>query len=77
MISSPMAIGYVAQLSPERYRGRYMGLLTVTWSFGMLAGPPLGTLLFARNEMLLWLACGLLGILGASLLVTLSRQRTV
>ncbi len=77
MISSPMAIAYVAQLSPERYRGRYMGLLTVTWSFGMLTGPPLGTILFARNEMLLWAACGLLGILSATLLVTLSRPRTV
>jgi MFS family permease len=77
MISSPTAIAYVAQLAPERYRGRYMGLLTVTWSLGMLTGPPIGTILFARNEMLLWACCGLLGVLGASLLVTLSPQRTV
>jgi len=77
MFTSPMAVAYVAQIAPEQYRGRYMGLLTVTWSFGMLAGPPLGTILFARNEMLLWAACGLCGIVSALLLLILSRPRTV
>jgi MFS family permease len=77
MFTSPTAVAYVAQIAPEQYRGRYMGLLTVTWSFGLLAGPPLGTLLFARNEMLLWAACGLCGIVSALLLLILSRPRTV
>ena len=31
IVSSPVVVAYVAQLAPERYRGRYMGLLTVTW----------------------------------------------
>ena len=77
MLSSPMIVAYVAQIAPEQYRGRYMGLMTLTWSLGMLLGPPLGTLLFARNELLLWLACGALGIIAALLLVTVSRPRTV
>ena len=77
MFTSPMAVAYVAQIAPEQYRGRYMGLLTVTWSFGMLAGPPLGTMLFARDEMLLWAACGLCGIVSALMLLILSRPRTV
>jgi MFS family permease len=77
MFTSPMAVAYVAQIAPEQYRGRYMGLLTVTWSFGMLAGPPLGTLLFARNEMLLWAACGLCGVVSSTLLLVLSRRPTV
>jgi MFS family permease len=77
MLSSPMVVAYVAQISPQQYRGRYMGLLTVTWSFGMVFGPPIGTLLFAHNETVLWLSCGLLGIIAATLLVTLSRERTV
>jgi MFS family permease len=77
MLSSPMVVAYVAQIAPEQYRGRYMGLLTVTWSFGMVVGPPLGTLLFAHNELLLWLACGFLGLTAAVIVVTLSRQRTV
>jgi MFS family permease len=69
MFSSPMVIAYVAQIAPEKYRGRYMGLLTVSWSFGMLFGPPLGTLLYARNPAALWIACALLGVTSASLLL--------
>jgi MFS family permease len=76
MLSSPMAGAYVAQVAPEQYRGRYMGLLVVTFSFGMLCGPPLGTLLFARNEMLLWPACGVCGIVSASLLIAQARRQT-
>ena len=69
MFSSPMVVGYVAQIAPEKYRGRYMGLLTVSWSFGMLFGPPLGTLIFARNPSILWTACGVLGVTSATLLL--------
>ena len=69
MFSSPMVIAYVAQIAPEKYRGRYMGLLTVSWSFGMLFGPPLGTMLYARNPAALWIACALLGVISASLLL--------
>jgi MFS family permease len=72
-----MVVAYVAQISPQQYRGRYMGLLTVTWSFGMVFGPPIGTLLFAHNEIILWLSCGLLGIFAASLLMAQARRQTV
>ena len=53
-----------------------MGLLTVSWSFGMLAGPPLGTLIFARNPMILWAGCGMLGIVSATLVLSSSRIRS-
>jgi MFS family permease len=69
MFSSPMVVGYVAQIAPEKYRGRYMGLLTVTWSFGMLFGPPLGTMIYASNPTVLWCACALLGVTSASLVL--------
>ena len=75
MFSSPMVVGYVAQIAPEKYRGRYMGLLTVSWSFGMLLGPPLGTLIFARNPSILWAACGVLGVISATLLLLPSRSK--
>ena len=69
MFSSPMVVSFVAQIAPEQYRGRYMGLLTVAWSFGMLFGPPIGTLIFARNPAVLWAGCGVLGVTSASLLL--------
>jgi MFS family permease len=74
MVSSPMAGAYVARLAPDKYRGRYMGLLTVSWSFGMLAGPPLGTVMFAHNPMVLWIACGILGLISATILLLQARR---
>ena len=76
MIASPMAAAYVARLAPEKYRGRYMGLLTMSWSLGMLIGPPLGTLTFERNPMALWAACGVLGVISALVLLAQSRLKT-
>jgi len=76
MFSSPMVVGLVAQIAPEQYRGRFMGLLTVSWSFGMLFGPPIGTIVFARNQSALWAGCGILGVTSASLLL-LTGSRTI
>jgi MFS family permease len=75
MVSSPMAGAYVSELAPERYRGRYMGLLMLSWSFGMLAGPPLGTLAYARDPNLVWAACGVLAVTSASLAMLRVRGR--
>ena len=74
MVSSPVAGAYAVQLAPEQYRGRYMGLLMMMWSLGMVIGPSAGTLLFERNPAALWTACGALGVIGASLM--LQRQQT-
>lgn len=69
MISSPASIAYAAQLAPEKYRGRYLGMWVMTWAVGMVAGPALGTLILERNPTLLWTGTGLLGILGAGLIM--------
>ena len=70
MFSSPMVVGYVGQIAPEKYRGRFMGLLTVSWSFGMLFGPPLGTMIYASNPTVLWCTCALLGVTSATLVLS-------
>jgi MFS family permease len=67
MTSAPMAATYVTQLAPERLRGRYMGLYSLTLSIGMLLGPPLGSLLYERNPNLLWIVCGTLAVTTATL----------
>src|SRR5213076_3390358 len=38
MISAPMAGAYVASIAPPEYRGRYMGMLMMSWAVGMMAG---------------------------------------
>lgn len=67
MISSPMTGAYVTQLAPDRFRGRYMGLFVGTWSVGMIAGPIVGTILFERSPMLVWMTCGAVGLVAAAL----------
>jgi MFS family permease len=69
MISSPVATAYAVQLAPERYRGRYLGLVMMMWSFGMVIGPPAGTFLFEHNPAAVWIACGALGITSALLML--------
>jgi MFS family permease len=67
MIASPVTGAFVADLAPEHFRGRYMGIWTLTWSFGLLLGPPLGALAYGRNPNILWIACAILGVLSALL----------
>jgi MFS family permease len=74
MVSSPVVSAYVVQLAPEQYRGRYLGLMVMMWSLGMIIGPSAGTLVFERNPAVLWASCGVLGVIGAGLM--LHRQQT-
>lgn len=74
MISSPVIGAYAAQLAPERYRGRYMGLLMTMWGLGLVIGPLAGTWVFARNPQVLWIGCGIGGISSALLMLTRTRD---
>jgi MFS family permease len=65
MTWAPVTGAFVTGLAPERYRGRYMGLWHSTWSAGMLLGPFLGSLLYARSPAALWLTCLLAGAMAA------------
>jgi len=67
MTYAPVTGAFVTGLAPERYRGRYMGLWGATWSMGMLLGPFLGTLLYEKSPAALWIACFVVGMLGAGL----------
>jgi MFS family permease len=69
MISSPVATAYAVQIAPERFRGRYLGLVMMMWSLGLVIGPPAGTFAFERNPAAVWIACGLLGITSATLMM--------
>lgn len=74
MLSSPLTGAYVTQIAPKQYRGRYMGMLMLMFSIGMMSGPTLGTLLFQRSETMLWAVCGCLGTLSAALVMRASRH---
>ena len=69
MLYSPMAGPYLIRIAPERFRGRYMGLLVLMWSFGYVIGPIVGTWLFEHNESALWTCCLILGALSSFLVI--------
>ena len=65
IVSSPVAGAYVADLSPERLRGRYMGAWSFTWGSASWPGRSRhGPLCVAARA--LWLACLVLGALAAA-----------
>ena len=77
MVFAPVTGAFVTGLAPERYRGRYMGLWHSTFSVGMLLGPFLGSLIYARSPAALWLTCLLLGGVAAGLALVRPGVRAV
>jgi MFS family permease len=75
MISMPVSGAYVADLAPAHQRGLYMGTYGMTWSLAFVCGPSLGMLLFAKSPLALWIACGVLGLLAAAIILARSRPR--
>jgi MFS family permease len=69
MLYSPMGGAYMIRLAPERFRGRYMGLLFLVWGIGLIIGPIVGSWLFERNESLLWMTCAIVGLTSAVLVM--------
>jgi MFS family permease len=67
MIGSSVAGAYAARLAPENLRGRYMGVYMLAWSFGMLAGPPLGALAYQHDPRIVWAACAVLAVTSSAL----------
>src|SRR5581483_7294380 len=68
MISMPVAGAYVADLAPVERRGLYMGIYGMVWAAAFVFGPSLGLALFSLSRTLLWITCGVLGILAAMLI---------
>ena len=75
MIGQPTAGAYIARLAPERMRGRYMGVLGLSWNGAGILGPQLGFRLFAIDPLLMWLVCGLLGLVAAGVILRTGRLR--
>lgn len=69
MVCVPVSSAYVSRLAPEAMRGRYMGALALSWSGASIAGPVLGSVLFQRDPLLVWISCGLLGLSGAAVML--------
>ena len=69
MIAMPIASSYVANLAPDDMRGRYMGVLGFSWNTAIGVGPMVGLWIFGRSPELLWLLCGVAGVVAAALIL--------
>ena len=76
MVVSPFQQALVASFAPEDMRGRYMAVSGLSWSISFTVGPYFaGLLLDSANPSLLWVFCGLVGILATLGFVVLNKLR--
>jgi MFS family permease len=68
-IQGPVQSALVADLAPERLRGRYMALMTNTYAIGFTLGPALGGYVLDVEPLALWpLAAALLAVVAVAAL---------
>jgi MFS family permease len=73
MIAMPVSSGYMASLAPDEMRGRYQGVMSITWSSATTVGPSLGIMLYHFNPQVLWFAVMGVALLAASIILASQR----
>ncbi|HUF62439.1 MAG TPA: MFS transporter [Verrucomicrobiales bacterium] len=66
MIAFPVQGAYAAGLAPAHMRGRYLGLLGMTFSLALIISPFAGARIYAIHPDALWWTCVLLGGVAAA-----------
>jgi MFS family permease len=74
IVFAPVASAWVADIAPERLRGRYQGAWSLTWGLALIVAP-IGTAVYEREPAALWLLCGALGVVGAVLIAPMRPVR--
>ena len=76
MVVSPFQQSLVASFAPEDMRGRYMAVSGLSWSISFTVGPYFaGLILDSANPSLLWVFCGLIGMLATLGFIALNKAR--
>ena len=75
MLSLPIIEGFVADRADERNRGRYMAVLSLSFSLAFIVAPVAGTWTYQRvGPDAVWYSCGAVGLLLWAALGALSRR---
>jgi MFS family permease len=74
IISSPVSSALVADRSPEHARGRYQASLGVMFAMGAVVGPTIGSAAYELSPDVLWIGCGVAGVLSAGLALVAGRH---
>jgi MFS family permease len=76
MFALPVTAAYIADIAPEKMRGRYLGTLGLAWGFALIFVPGIGIQLLAISPVALWGACALAGFAAAWIISRKSEERT-
>ncbi len=72
MIFFPSAASYTALLSPDSRRGEYMGFFQMTFSFSLMMGPWIGTLILGHlGSSVLWAGAFFTGLISVIMFMKL------
>jgi MFS family permease len=77
IVSAPSSQAYVADLAPPHLRGRYQGAWGLTFGLALILAPVIGTAVFAVSPTVLWLSCGVLGLVAALLVLGVGPRRAI
>jgi MFS family permease len=74
MISLPVNNSYMSGLAPDEMRGRYQGVMSITWASAVMLGPPLGVALYECSPRALWITIMAMSFAAAALMFA-TRQK--
>jgi MFS family permease len=75
MMVAPVLVAFVANRADSDSMGKYMGVFSLSFSGGFALAPIVGTAIYGRQSPeVLWLACGLVGILSCIAYLFLATQ---
>ena len=75
MILLPGFSAYIADLAPAEHRGSYLSLMNTSWNVALMLGPWWGTLIMDHTSAtVLWLVCGVWGMVSVVLFTRLARK---
>lgn len=73
LTGGPVFSATAAEAAPDHLRGRYLGLVQLSWGLGGAVAPVAYTALLEHGTYTIWLVLGLIGLLGAAYSLTLPR----
>lgn len=76
MIYFPASASYISSVSPEERRGEYMGYFQMTFSFALMTGPWIGTIVLENfGSVILWSAAFMFAALSAVMFFFFKEKR--
>jgi len=70
MTAMPVSSAYVADMAPREFRGRYIGVMGLTWALALICGPAIGMQIFHEYPVAMWVGCFGLTAVAATIILS-------